>query len=325
MKLRLQPRRLATSSVIVVFVVVAFVAATLISQRLFRRPGAAPVADPAVADRAAERALRGLAQSIPGDVFRVAALQGGVECERGGRRYVVQAGDLLSRQDIVRTTAGARALLRRGPVELELQENLDVRLDEVELRAAEFGVLRGSGQVVATVTDGAERLAITAERTRSQNQNASRWIVALDGNGQVSVAVARGQVAFAAAGRSLDVTAGQESTATAGLPPSAPAPIPEELLLSVIWPETAAAAVVPVRGRVQRSTRVAVNGTSVPVAPDGTWKARVPLPSRTGTLQVEARDVLGRRKVETRTLGTTPAPVPAPPALEREPEELWKR
>src|SRR5262245_44366456 len=111
--------------------------ATLVSQRFFEHPRNEPAPRPNEATEAA-----------PGQApFRVGAIEGAVEALHNGQWYVVQAGDLLSLQDVIRTPKGSRTLLRRGTVEIEVREGVDIRLDSLAAETASFDLLRG-GNVV---------------------------------------------------------------------------------------------------------------------------------------------------------------------------------
>src|SRR5205823_2863246 len=77
-------------------------------------------------------------------------------------------------------------------------------------------------------------------------------------------------------GTEIEVAGGFESTAAPGRPPGGPEPIPQELLLSVTWPDRIAAE-TPVAGKVRPSSRVKVNGVEARVRPDGTFSLPLPL------------------------------------------------
>lgn len=307
-------RRIWAGLIIGALVAVAFALAGAGSRHLFERADDKPAP--------AHRQAVTLQEMQPLDAarFRVAAVQGSVECTHDGKLYLVQAGDLLSLADVLRTPPGTRAILRRGQTEIELRENVEIRLDRLAVETASFGLLRGEGNVVATVQGAREEVEITALEARSVNQGASRWVVALDGRGKVSVAVSKGAVKFAARGKEVRVAAGKESTAAEGSPPSDPESIPEELLLSVVWPELDAPQ-PEVRGKVQPSTRVRVNGQSTAVNAEGRFAARVPARVGTNRVEVEAEDLLGRRKAASQVLRKN-APAPT---LEKAPEELWQK
>jgi hypothetical protein len=238
-----------------------------------------------------------------------------------GNRYVAQAGDRLTLQDVITTPRGAAALLRRGGVEIEVREEVDIRLDALASQTASFDLTRG-GKVVANVDDGQDLLAITAYGARAVNQGPARWVVSAAPSGAVSVAAAKGQVRFSASGKEVGITAGNESTAPPGGTPSDPAPIPEELLLSVIWPELDSPEARPsLAGKVRPSTRVKVNGEDAPIHPDGSFSLPLAVPVGSHKVDVEAQDIVGRKKTVSRLLHRPPPT----PSLESSGEELWKK
>jgi hypothetical protein len=306
-------RRTLQTAALGAAVTATLVVATLFSRRVFEGPTRElpprrPAHPAVVGDGAAP-------------VFRVAALVGEVAVLHEGQWYVAMAGDQLTLQDVIRTPRGASALLRREGTEIEVRDNVDIRLDALANRTASFGVLRG-GNVVASVEDDKDRLEITAVGTRSVNRGPARWVVSLGESGQVSVAPAKGEVAFAAQGKEVLVIAGHESTAPAGRPPGDPEPIPEELLLSVVWPELdKGEARAPIAGKVRPSSRVTVNGVAAPVHGDGSFGVAVPLGVGANAVEVQAEDIAGRKKAVSKVL-RRPAPAPT---LETSGEDLWKR
>ena len=200
--------------------------------------------------------------------FRVSALAGNVEAFQNGQWYVARAGHLLSSKDVVRTHDGSRALLRRGSVEIELRDNMDIRLDKLGNRTASLGLLRGD-RVSANVGKDDEHLEIKAMDTRTENVGAARFVVAVAPSGHVSVAATEGAARFESLGKKVLVRKGMESSAAPGKPPTDPEPIPEQLLLSVIWPQDETSdGVSKLKGQASPSSRVWVNRQEVPVHPD---------------------------------------------------------
>ena len=127
---------------------------------------------------------------------------------------------------------------------------------------------------------------------------------------------------FAAKGKQVTVPAGHESTARPDQEPSDPEPLPEELLLSVIWPEIDhAEGHAQEQGKVRGSSRVKVNGDDAQVRPDGRFVATVPLAVGANKVQVQAEDILGRKKAVNKVLKRSPPS----PTLEPTDEDLWKR
>jgi hypothetical protein len=306
---RRQSRRFTIAVMALVAMVLAL--ATALSRRVFeqRRPempaGLSPV-PPVTPD-------------TDGRLFRVTALQGEVEALQNGQWYVVRAGHLLSTRDVIRTKAGARAMLRRGSVELELRDNMDLRLDDLEKETARVGLLRG-GRVSASVTDEGDSVEITARHTKTASVGAARFVVSMSASGKVSVAATEGAARFSAKGKDVLVSGGNVSTAMPDQGPSDPEPLPEEILLSVVWPEDdRLGAQGRVKGKAQASSRVSVNGVEAEVGADGTFHATVPLKVGKNRVQVEAEDIAGRAKSVDRIV-TRAAPAPA---LEPTNQELW--
>ncbi len=306
---RRQSRRFTIT--ILVLVAMVLVLATMLSRRVFeeRRPempaGLSPVSP--------------LTPEQDARLFRVTALQGEVEALQNGQWYVVRAGHLLSTRDVLRTKSGARAMLRRGSVELELRDNMDLRLDDLEKETARVGLLRG-GRVSASVADGDDSVEITARHTKTASVGAARFVVSMSASGKVSVAASEGAARFSAMGKEVTVANGRVSTAMPDEAPADPEPMPQELLLSVVWPEDdRLGAHGRVRGKAQASSRVIVNGVETEVSADGTFQAVVPLKIGKTRVQVDAEDIAGRAKSVERVV-TRAAPAPL---LEPTNQELW--
>jgi len=252
-------------------------------------------------------------------LFRVTALQGEVEAFQKGQWYLVRVGHLLSTRDVIRTKSGSRALLRRGQIEIELRDNMDLRLDDLEKETARVGLLRG-GKVSATVGGENEHVEITARHTKTSNVGASHFVVSLSASGKVSVATSEGAARFSGKGKEVIVPGGKVSTALPDQAPGEPESLPEEILLSVIWPEDDRLdREAKVKGKAQPSTRVNVNGVETEVGGDGVFHASVPLKVGKNRVEVEAEDIVGRKKILERVVTRTPAA----PTLEPANEEIW--
>lgn len=296
---------------VVVVVASVLLLATALSRRFFeqRRPEM-----PAGLSRVAP-----VVPESPANLFRVTALQGVVEAFQNGQWYIVRPGHLLSTKDVVRTAVGARAMLRRGSVELELRDNMDLRLDDLEKETAQVGLLRG-GKVSASIADGNEHVEITARHTKTANIGAARFVVSVSPSGKVNVASSEGSARFSAKGKDVVVSSGTTSTAMPDQAPSDPEPIPQELLLSVIWPDDDRLdAHARIKGHAQASSRVNVNGVETEVGADGSFRAVVPLKIGKNRIQVDAEDVFGRNK----TVDKTVVRAAPSPTLEPTTQELW--
>jgi hypothetical protein len=314
MKPATRRRRIANAIALAVGVTSVFAAAAVVSRAVFEAP------------RERVSPLPGLrlpapAQPVQPQLFQITALEGEVEAQHDGAWSLLQAGDYLSRDDVVRTPVGGRATLRRGAIEIEIRERSQVKLDKLADATARLAVLEGAGDVSAAVTADNETLEIASNDTATVNRGQARWVVS-GREGHVYVATKTGEVSFSAHGREVLVRAGHESHAANGEPPSEPEGIPEDVLLSVFWPQRAHTGDdAPVRGKTRPSSRVRVNGRPVPVERDGSFQAPVRLEDGDNSVQVEAEDIVGRRRTLSNVLrGNGRAPV-----LEPKKEDLWKQ
>jgi hypothetical protein len=295
--------------------------ATRMSRHLFERPRAPaetavtmsshglglPPADPGEADAAA--------------LFRVASSQGEVEALRDGQWVAVPRGQVVGSAEVIRTGANSRAMLRLGnSTEIELRERVQIRLGRLSKTAMTVDLVRG--KVFAHVARAGDHLTISASETLTSNDGPTHYIVKAEESGPVSVAVTDGSARFASGGREVILGPGMESRSERGGPPAEPERIPEEVLLSVVWPEGEQhGGKAAVSGSARPSSAVMVNGTTVAVAADGRFKVLVPLREGPNPIKVEAEDLLGRSKTTTSSIQRLPA---RRPELTPLPRPLWK-
>jgi hypothetical protein len=309
-------RHLGTAAVVVALGGGLF-AASRVSRALFERPARrdAPLA---VAQELG-------AASAPADasIFQVVSADGQVDAYRDGRWIAIHQGDLLTRDDLVRTVPGAHAVLRLSAGgEIELREKVEIRLDR--LSAAGSSVDLRHGKVVARVGAANDTLAITARETTTSTEGPAHVVVQADERGVVSVATLKGKARFASGGKTVVLPEGTETRSVrAGAPPEDPERIPEDVFLQVVWPEaTPRAETARVEGRVQPASLVTINGATTAVGADGRFTATVPLRTGSNPVAVEAEDLAGRRRQAATTLVRRPT---RPPKLAPEPGELWKQ
>jgi hypothetical protein len=311
------PRRVLSSVALAGAVAAVLTVATVFSRYFFERPLARPAA-PILKGRP----ILGQPDGGQPNLFRVAAIEGRVLVLYRGQWSLVAAGDYLSLQSELRTAGESRAMLRRAGAEIEVRENVQIRLGELADQTARIDMVSG-GQLRAAVAEAGQIVEIGAEQTATRNLGGpARWVVSVGTRGRVHVAAGAGKVGFTAQGRQVTVHTGEESFAPKGSAPSEPRPIPAELLLSVFWPEPRQVAIMSpmVRGKTRPSSQVRINGTPVPVDDDGRFAAQVPLQVGDNPLSVEAQDIDGRRKkVEAVIKRDAQAPL-----LEPAREDLWK-
>jgi hypothetical protein len=292
-------------------------AASRLSRALFERPSrhGAPVAE------AREGGLGGVAGGADASIFQVVSADGQVDAYRDGRWIAIHQGDLLTRDDLVRTVPGAHAVLRLSAGgEIELREKVEIRLDR--LSAAGSSVDLRHGKVVARIGAATDTLAITARETTTSTEGPSHVVVQADEHGQVSVATLKGKARFASGGKTVVLPEGTETRSVrAGAPPEDPERIPEDVFLQVVWPEASPRAeTARVEGRVKPASLVTINGATAAVGADGRFEATVPLHEGGNRLAIEAEDLAGRKRKEATTVVRRPT---RPPKLAPEPGALW--
>lgn len=309
-------RRAAGLGALVACIAALLVGATRLSKTLFERPTAG---GPAPASTAA--GARAQTESLEAAIFQVTSAVGQVDAYRDGRWIAVQRGDLLSLQDVVRTTPGASAVLRLGAAtEIDLREKVEIRLDKLTAAGAIVDLRRG--KLVARVDGESENLEITARQTRTVNEGPARFVVMAGENGRVSVASTNGRARFQSGGKTVTLAEGTETRAEENKAPDDPEKIAEEVLLTVVWPSGERHGEdADIRGKAAATSLVTVNGDPVAVGADGGFVARVPLKEGDNPIRVEAESLTGRMRADSKTLLR---PTTRPPKLAPGKGRLWK-
>ncbi len=311
-------KRAAGALVLGASIVAVLYGATRLSKNLFERPTGAG-APPASTTGSARPATEALADTA---IFQVTSSVGQVDAYREGRWIAVQKGDLLSLQDVVRTTPGSSAVLRLGSAtEIDLREKVEIRLDKLTAAGAIVDLRRG--KVVARVGGDRENLEITARQTRTVNEGPARFVVMAGENGRVSVASTSGRTRFAARGKVVTLAEGTETRAEENQAPDDPEKIPEEVLLTVVWPSGERHGEdVAIHGKASATSLVTINGDQVAVGTDGAFMAKVPLKEGDNPIRVEAESMAGRTRNDSKTLVR---PTTRPPKLAPGHGPLWKQ
>jgi hypothetical protein len=311
------PRKPRPIGLVLVAVVVGggVFAASRVSRVLFERPERAA---PALASVLAADA----GPAVDPSIFQVVEADGQVDAYRDGRWIAIKQGDLLTRDDLVRTVPGAHAVLRLSAGgEIELREKVEIRLDR--LSPAGSSVDLRHGKVVARVAAANDTLAITARETTTSTEGPAHVVVQADEHGQVSVATLKGKARFASAGKTVVLPEGTETRSPRpGAPPEDPEKIPEEVLLQVVWPEgDHRADTAQIEGHVRPASLVTINGAATTVGDDGRFSASVPLREGGNRVHIEAEDLAGRKRTAAATLLRRSTRLPK---LAPEPGQLWK-
>lgn len=247
--------------------------------------------------------------------FVVAEASGRVETFRGNNWELVKAGDVLTKDDLIRTGIGRVLLKLSGSSEVELRERVELRLDSISRAGASLDLRRG--KVLAHVGRQGDNVAITAANTRTQNAGGlpARFVVTADDKGRVAVAATEGAAQFEAAGKVVTVQAGTETRAEPGRQPLDPERIPEDIFLTVSWPAGERHEErIPIVGTASPGSQVRVNGAVTSVDAAGHFVATVPARTGPNPIDVEVEDSVGRSKHERRDIVkvSTTAPGLAP-------------
>ena len=245
---------------------------------LFRATVSEPTVRPVVAP---EPALA-LAHSDTPRVAMVATVlevRGSAERERSGVWVPLKAGDALTEQDGVRTSATGGVDLQIGDSRSRITvaggTTLNVR--ELSSEVHRLGLTRGrltadyeENGTRALRIEGAGGAGGAVASTRG-----ARFTVLSSGTA-VAVATQRGEVGLASGGATVMIPAGSQSVALAAAAPSAAAPIPLDVLLRVARLAAADTLCARVKGVVRPGSQVRLDEEEIPVAADGTFELAVP-------------------------------------------------
>ena len=312
-------RKLALSGLFVATIAVLVVAAVHYS-----KPIATPARradNPAAAATPPGAPLAQFQPEVESQNFQVAEASGRVEVQRNNSWELVKAGDVLTKDDVIRTGVGRALLKLTGETEIEIRDRVELRLDSISRAGASVDLRRG--KVTAHVAQGGHSIAITAANTRTANvgDQRARFVVTADGRGGVAVATTEGAAAFEAGGRTVTVRAGTESYAEPGGPPVDPETIAEDVLLTVAWPVGERHEErLSIPGNAKPGSLIRVNGSSTPVDRTGHFVASISMRDGPNQIDVEAEDAVGRLKREHREIKkmTTREPELVPVT-----KELW--
>jgi len=232
----------------------------------------------------------------------------------------VAPGDHLRADDQLRTGPGASAELSAGPASrLVVGERTQLGVRELGAAVHRFRLTRGLVKVDYQ-PDGDRLVRIEAASGAAVAEaRAARFHVAANGLA-FAVASQTGAVTLSSSGSSVTLAQGEQALAEPGRPPSAPRPIPTDILLKVAAASRlgTAGGCLDTTGQAEPGALVTVDGEPVEVGQAGRFPVRVARRSAAGaTVQVTSPD--GR--VATRTVACTALP----DAQIRELKVRWKR
>jgi hypothetical protein len=282
----------------------------------FPPPPSSAVVLPPIEQEAAG-AADAAAQPVP--AFEVVETAGTVEAIGGVAPRALARGARLFAGESIRTGDDGGAVLR-GPSgdELALRERVTLEVTSLSRTLTELTLTRG--KLRAAAAPATERFAVSAGSARAVAPGGSRFTIYADARGAAYVASESGPVQVAAGGGEVVLESRRQTVIEPGAPPRDPFPVPDEVFVSVDWPEREQrGARAMVRGVTEPGTTVMVNGVPTPVAADGSFAAPVTLREGRNPIEVRAEDVAGRE----RTLRDAVNARTAGPPLEADPSRLY--
>ena len=135
--------------------------------------------------------------------------------------------------------------------------------------------------------------------------------------GLVAVAAKGGDVKLVSSGGDVALATGESGVVEGDRAPTRRRP-PREVLLKVVWP--AAKRKAKLQGVAEPGTAVLINGEPASVAGDGSFSAPLTLAPGKNRVEVKARDLHGRSRTLTKSIGLRDKP-----HVDAETDGLWKK
>ncbi len=226
---------------------------------------------------------------------------------------LTNVGDAIGIQDSLRTGEDGSVILGMGEASrIHLAADSSIRVLSAD--SAGIRVELEEGLVSAKIRPGSPSLGISS-RGRAANAKDADFTVAVDAEGMLAIEPERGEVLLQGIDGVERVSEGMRMTDLPGRPPVTN-PIPNSLLLEVVWPKQTVtrSREITIRGRTGPYANVQVGGTDQPTkvraGADGRFRAKIPIREGDNALEVRATDGLGSSKIKTRSLirdSTAPA------------------
>ncbi len=220
----------------------------------------------------------------------VDSVRGQVTAEIDGVRTAASSGMALGPGDVLRTGAGAEAVLwQDGEAPVTLSGRTTVRVEELQDRELSLELQRGRMRVKALGTGAGIRVRARGARLRARQAD---FTVALADDGTLGAEVQAGVVEVEGVEGVTEVREGQRMIAAAGHAELFDVPL--EALLVVEWPEVRAGVPARVVGRAEPWARVEVEGgESTRADATGAFAIDVRVPEGATEVAVVAYDALG--------------------------------
>jgi hypothetical protein len=226
----------------------------------------------------------------------ILSVEGKVEKIGGdGQWSAVGAGDRLLADDSLRTDKTGRAELAIGEKSrLTVTENTQLKVRELTRAVHQVQLTRG--RLVASYdADGERVLRIEDEKGSAVAETRAAKFSILSNGQALAVATETGTVNLGAAGKAVEVKAGQQAFANAGEAPSAATPIPAEVLLKIARARQLDPSLCAViEGTVNPGAELEVDGAIIPVEASGRFRADIVRRPGQTAARVAVRDASGR-------------------------------
>lgn len=229
----------------------------------------------------------------------VISVRGSAEYGKEGALRPLAVGDRLHADDLVRTGKDGRVELQIGEDEsrITLPDFSAVQVGELSRSVHGFRLSKGRLGVSYSPSEG-RVIRVEGPDGKSVAESRGAKFTMLSNGNVVGIATEAGSVNLWAAGKRVEVGAGQQATVTAGQEPSAPTPIPLDVLLKVGRSAQRLDLCAAIKGQVRPGSEVLVNAQPVTVEEDGRFEALVPQRAGIREVAVVARELSGATRSE---------------------------
>ncbi len=230
--------------------------------------------------------------------IRAAAIKGRVERRDQADQWVVVAqGDVLAMSDEIRTGPDSHATFSIGDnTSVEVSHN--TALGFIEISDAVSRIRLSDGRVAASSEGRKVRIEVKNSDAVAETSDGA-FAVLTEGEGNVTVASSRGDVALSAQGETVNVEAGTQSQVQPNSAPSKPTEIPGSLFLKVRRPHAdARLESAMVAGTATPGSIINIGGDKIPVGSDGHFQTRVELGVGSRDIRVTVVDATGRKETQ---------------------------
>jgi hypothetical protein len=255
-----------------------------------------PVVVPPTPVEIAEPAPPDAAVAEPANAIRAAMIEGRVERRLAEDTWTaIAVGDTLEITDEIRSGPDALATFKVGEdTSVDVSENTEFGF--IEISDAMSKIRLDDGRIAASSESRKIRVEVKNSDAVAEAVGGS-FAVLTEGQGNVTVAANRGEVALSAKGETVKLTEGTQSTVRKNKAPARPTEIPSSLFLNVRKPRADKRLVSTViQGKSTPGSVINIRGKRLLVGKNGTFKKRVPLAVGSKNITVTVEDATGRKQ-----------------------------